>query len=150
MRFFLKRVVKWLLFLLFTVFFFAIPVILQEETRPMLKNNPTQLQTLRREDQDQKQSDVYFEFEAESVKEKLLGDSTALRIDTRSDTSEKYVYLYVNGEKQDVAIVSGSMRIDFPRVYLKPGRNEITAVLQRLPAETLAVRRATIFSLKKM
>ncbi len=150
MKFFLKKVLKWSLFLFLTILFFALPVILQEENRPMMSDRSSQQEVVRREDRGQKQPEVYFEFGVESVKGRLLGDSTALTMITRSDTSEKYVYLYVNGEKEDMAIVSGSMQIDFPRVYLMPGRNEITAVLQRLSAETLAVRRVIIFSSKKM
>jgi hypothetical protein len=150
MKFFLKKVLKWLTFLFLTVLFFALPVILQKESGPAFREDSLKKQIMRQANGSREQSEVYFEFEPESVKERILGDSTGLRMITISDTSEKYVYLFVNGEKQDVAIVSDSMQIEFSRVYLKLGINEITAILQRPAAETLAVRRATIFSLKKM
>ncbi|MCL4511414.1 MAG: hypothetical protein M1470_10135 [Bacteroidetes bacterium] len=143
MKFFLKKVLKWSAFLLLTVLFFALPVFLQKEDG---KNDFLQKMAERQTAQKQEVSELYFEFEPASVKEKIFGDSTALKMLVKSDTSEKSVYLYVNGEKQDMAVVSDSMQILFPRVYLKQGTNEITAVFQKSTGETLAVRRVTIFS----
>ena len=146
-KFFLKKVLKWLTFLILTVLFFALPVFLQKEDG---KNDFWQKAIDKQSAEKQEGTQNYFEFEPGSVREKIFGDSTALRMVVKSDTAEKYVFLYVNGEKQDMAVVADSMLIEFPRIYLNPGANEITTVFQKLTGETLEVRRATIFSFKKM
>ena len=68
---------------------------------------------------------------------------------TITDSSVKYVFLYVNGEKLDMAVISDTARVEFKRVHLKAGVNEIAVVLQDRNGVVLAVRKATIFSAKK-
>lgn len=146
MKVFLRKSLKWLLFLLFTLAFFSLPIYLQKEeknsdfrrTQPATGSPGAQLS-----------STFYFEFDPGSLKQRVSGDSTALSVSTISDSAAKYVYLYVNGKKQDMAVVSDTMRVEFPRVYLQPGANEIAVVLQDRRGKVLAVRKTNIFSSKK-
>ncbi|MCL4539564.1 MAG: hypothetical protein M1469_08135 [Bacteroidetes bacterium] len=146
MKFFLKKCLKWFLFLLFTFLFFSLPVYLQKEEK---SRDSRQTRIASESAGNQSPSVFYFDFAPGSLRQKVTGDSTAIWISARSDSSVKYVFLYVNGEKQDMAVISDTARVEFPRVYLKEGINEIAVVLQNRNGVVLAVRKATIFSDKK-
>ncbi|MCL4539613.1 MAG: hypothetical protein M1378_08470 [Bacteroidetes bacterium] len=146
MKFFLKKCLKWLLFLLFTFLFFSLPVYLQKEEK---NRDFRQTQLSPESVPQQSPSSFYFEFAPGSPKEKVSGNLTAIRMSTITDSSVKYVFLYVNGEKLDMAVISDTARVEFKRVHLKAGVNEIAVVLQDRNGVVLAVRKATIFSAKK-
>ena len=146
MKFFLKKCLKWLLFLVFTFLFFFLPVYLQKEEK---NRDFRQTQLSSESVRQQAPSSFYFEFAPGFPKEKVAGDSTAIWMSTITDSSVKYVFLYVNGEKLDMAVISDTARVEFKRVYLKTGVNEIAVVLQDRNGVVLAVRKATIFSAKK-
>ncbi len=141
MKVFLKKSLKWLLFLLFTLVFFSLPIYLQKEEK---NRNFRQTQPAAESSSPQLSSTLYFEFEPGSLRHTVSGDSTALWIYTISDSTTKYVYLYVDGKKEDMALVSDTMHIEFPRVYLQPGMNEITVILQDREGRVLAVRKTNI------
>lgn len=142
MQYFIRKSLKWLAYVVLTVLFFSLPVILRDEspekTMPVSQSAGTET------------GGLLFEFLSSSAGRSVTGDSTGLRMIVKTDTSEKTVYLYVNGEKQDMIVVSDSMEIEFPRVYLRNGENEITAVLRSLHGDTLAVREMRIVSQKKL
>lgn len=141
MNIFIKKSLKWLLFALFTYAFFSLPIYLQNEENKM---DVRQSQPVAESPSTQASSSLYFEFEPRSLRQTVSEDSTALWISTISDSTTKYVYLYVNGKKQDMALVSDTMQIEFPRVYLRPGMNEVTIILQDREGRVLAVRKTNI------
>ncbi len=147
MKYFIKKSLKWLAFLVLTVLFFSLPVIIERRDRvddlyrePDFADPSAGLMA----------NEFRFEFDSTSVMSEVAGDSTSLRMITRTDTSQKLIYLYVNGEKQDMVVVSDSMTAVFPRIYLKPGQNEIVVVLSDLHGKSRATRKTRIFSHKKM
>ncbi len=146
MKFFLRKCLKWFLFLLFTFIFFSLPIYLQQEQHT---GDIKQTWVSSGQSGDHSVSASRIDFVAGSVRDTVHGDSTSVWVSARSDSSIKYVYIYVNGEKQDMAMVPDSGRIEFPRVHLKEGANEIAAVLQNPDGTVLAVRKVNIFSIKK-
>lgn len=146
MKYFIKKTIKWLLFLVLTALFFSLPVILQNhdaekdsrDSVPAVAPSGGQKGVL------------LFEFVPPSVERTVVGGFTGLRMVTMTDSSKKAVYLYVNGEKQDMAVVSDSMGIEFRSVHLSEGENEITAILRAAGGEVLALRKMRIFSQKKL
>lgn len=142
MKFLLKRIIGWTVYLTVTILFFSIPIILRNDnsTDPLSTSGQYSAREV----------GLFLEFAGGSGERKVEGDSTAVRMIAETDTSRKIVYLYVNGDKQDMAFVSDSMGIEFPRVYLKEGKNEIIAVLRSVSGDTLAVRKLSIVSLKKL
>ncbi len=142
MKYFLKKVIVWTLYLALTILFFSLPVILRNHDQADFLSDSRYNYT-----QDGR---LYFEFADLPAERRIEGDSTSLRMVAVTDTSRKAVYLFVNGEKQGASFVSDSMRIEFPHVYLKNGENEIVAVLSSEAGDTLALRKLRIVSVKKL
>ncbi len=142
MRFFFKRTAVWVVYLVLTVLFFSIPIILRDHNE-VSSDSPAAVGFIN-------QDKIFFDFADGSAERETSADSVSIRIVAVTDSSQKAVYLYVNGEKQDMAVVSDSMGIEFPRVYLKDGDNDITAVLLSAEGDTLALRKKRIVSLKKL
>lgn len=142
MQYFVRKSSEWLAYVMLTTLFFSLPILLRstgsENAIRTGGERQGQVETL------------LFEFLPASAERSVEGDSTGLKMIARTDTSDKTVYLYVNGEKQDMAVVSGSTEVEFPRVYLNEGENEIIAVLRSLRGDTVAVRRMRIVSQKKL
>ena len=146
MRYFIKKTIKWLLFLILTAVFFSLPVIL--ENYDAEKDSRYIVTAVAPPGGEAGVS--LFEFVPPSVERKTAGDFADVRMVTRTDSLEKAVYLYVNGERQDMAVVSDSMGIEFRNIHLKEGYNEITAILRAAGGEVLAIRKMRIFSQKKL
>jgi hypothetical protein len=147
MKYFIKKSLKWLAFLVLTLLFFSLPVIIEKRDRGDDLQKEELLSDLTG---GLSAAEFHFEFDPATVMSEVAGDSTSIRMITRTDTARKTIYLYVNGEKQDMIVVSDSMTAVFPRVYLKPGQNEILAVLSDVNGKSRATRKTRIFSQKKM
>lgn len=146
MKYFIKKTVKWFLFLALTVLFFSLPIILHDyDAEKVGQDSITAVAP-----SGGKSGVVLFEFVPPVAERIVSGNSTGLAMIIKTDSSEKAVYLYVNGEKQDMAVISDSMGIEFQSIYLKDGANEITAILRAAGGEVLAVRKMRIFSQKKL
>lgn len=145
MKYLLKKTFKWIVYLAVTVIFFSMPVLI--ERRGDVKDL-SRMADLVESESFQTTGGFFFDFA--SVQNEVVGDSTSVRVLTKTDTCRKSVCLYVNGEKQDMVVVSDSMPAYFPRVYLIPGQNEIEAVLLEASGRPMALRRMRIFSLKRM
>ncbi len=147
MKYFVRHALEWLTFLALTVLFFSLPVVIErhgsvKDIRPRQASVDSTTAQIA--------AGFFFEFDIGSVKSEVAGDSISLKMITRTDTSRKLVDLYVNGEKQDMVVISDSMPVLFPRVYLKTGPNEIVAILRDLNGMPLATRKIRIFSQSKM
>lgn len=142
MKFFAKKVIGWTVYLAITILFFSLPIILRNHDSAGPMSNSSQYFA--------REGGLFFEFAGGPGELRVEGDSTAIGMIAETDSSQKIVYLYVNGDKQDMAFVSDSMRVEFPRVYLKEGKNEIVAVLRSVAGDTLALRTLRVVSLKKL
>ncbi len=147
MKYFLKKALQWTVYLAVTVLFFSLPVIIEDcgnagksDRGQMVVDSVAAIVA----------GGIFFEFDSASVNREVAGDSTSVRLITNTDSSRKLVLLYVNGVKQDMAVVSDSLPAVFTRVYLSPGENEITAVLSGADGRALSIRKARIFSSKRM
>lgn len=146
MGYFIRKTVQWFLFLALTVAFFSLPIILQNYDAQKIGHD-----SITAVGPSGEVSGVtLFEFAPQVADEIVSGDSTVLAMVTKTDSSDKAVYLYVNGERQDMAVISDSMGIEFRSILLKEGENEITAILRAAGGEVLAVRKMRIFSQKKL
>ncbi len=147
MKYLLKKTLKWIVYLAVTVLFFSLPVLIE---RCEDAKNLSRMADLVESESFLTTGEFFFDFDPASVQNEVVGDSTSVRVLTKTDTCRKSVYLYVNGKKQDMVVVSDSTPAYFPRVYLIPGQNEIEAVLLEASGRPMALRKMRIFSLKRM
>lgn len=148
MKFFLRKVLSWMGFLILTFVFFAMPISLQmtDDNNGSRNENHGLSSFVERENR----IPAYFEFEGGSLPVSIGGSSLDISLLLRPDSAESWISLYVNGEREDMKPAADKERVTFTAVDLKPGRNEIAAVYHVPTGETLAVRRAIIFSFNKM
>ena len=142
MKFFIKKAVGWVAYAVLTVLFFSLPIILRNSDG-VNSDSPSAVGVVN-------QAGIIFEFVGGPAGHEITGDSALIKMVVVTDSSKKTASLYVNGEERDMIVVSDSMVIEFRRVYLKDGDNEIAAVLLSTGGDTLALRKTRIVSLKKL
>jgi hypothetical protein len=139
---FFKRVVGWIVYLVFTAAFFSLPILLQVKTEIGEKNGfENELMTYGTG----RNLTTEVNLLVKSVYDTVSVDSTGIIVSVSGDTSRKMLYLYVGNEKQDAALIYGTGNIAFNRIYLQPGYNKLKLILTAASGETLAVKETRIF-----